>query len=550
MHAKSLKLSAYIFLSLLLLILFVLAILGCEGRVERTQVNDKGSGNPYGLGQSDEFSSALLIPSTPSQSVIDEIREFVGANGGYVLLEHAGVSLVIKGDETLFKKIKSKFSCKVFTEPVDDPFVIAKEFPESLRGKVGLAIGSWNYYIEKPALPKDVPNEPPATPLVNDSFVSPIKLKATTGAMVGNAGVVLFAPESTGAIDPSTEDWTESRYNTVYNEVSAGLTWWANHAASNGKTLTFTLYHYGWNHNANRTGYEPINHSTDDECLWINQIMQNVGFYSSSNCHTNVDNFNSYYQSYYGKSSFFSIFVVNSYNDSDGAFTDGYFAYAYLGGPFLVMTYDNDGWGIDYMDRVLAHEVGHIYHACDEYYQPGYATCGCTCTGNPWMTANNNCQNSCGADETCLMRDGYSNATCYWTKGQIGWYTPVELDGFYAEGKDKKVEVFWSTSSETNNAGWNLYRSQSEDGEYVKLNGELIPPYQYNYQFVDAEVTNGTTYFYKLEDVNLDGFTTMHGPVLATPKGDAESSYESNEFKKGDDSKASGLESGIGCGTF
>ncbi len=64
----------------------------------------------------------------------------------------------------------------------------------------------------------------------------------------------------------------------------------------------------------------------------------------------------------------FTIFVVDSSADLDGKFADGkYFAYAYLGGPFMVMTYDNNGWGIEDMDRVTAHETGHIFMAGDQY---------------------------------------------------------------------------------------------------------------------------------------------------------------------------------------
>jgi hypothetical protein len=69
----------------------------------------------------------------------------------------------------------------------------------------------------------------------------------------------------------------------------------------------------------------------------------------------------------------FIIFVVDSYNDAQGAYADatGFgwkrYAYAYLNGPYLVVTYDNDGWGIDRMDRVVAHETGHIFGATDEY---------------------------------------------------------------------------------------------------------------------------------------------------------------------------------------
>ena len=74
----------------------------------------------------------------------------------------------------------------------------------------------------------------------------------------------------------------------------------------------------------------------------------------------------------------FVVFVVDSSNDPDGCFVDpaptpmpaGWLpscAYAFLGGPFMVMTYDNDGWGIGAMNSVCAHETGHIFYATDEY---------------------------------------------------------------------------------------------------------------------------------------------------------------------------------------
>jgi hypothetical protein len=45
-----------------------------------------------------------------------------------------------------------------------------------------------------------------------------------------------------------------------------------------------------------------------------------------------------------------------------------HFAYASdLGGPYLVMDYANDDWGPDNLDRIFAHETGHIFNAPDEY---------------------------------------------------------------------------------------------------------------------------------------------------------------------------------------
>ena len=457
------------------------------------------------------YEIALVVLHEPSQEAIEEIKEFVGSSGGFALLEIAGTSLVVRGSEAILEEIRRSFRCRVFTETVEDVETEAKRFAQPYRASVALALHGWNRTLSEFRAKERQPNRPVGKPLVGDMFVSPSKIKATTGPMLGNAGACVFAPESTGAIDPSTEDWTEARYNTVLSEIVAGLTWWSNHAADNGKTLNFGVYHYGWNSDVNKTSYEPINRPSSDQCLWINEIMENAGYYSGSDCLANVDNFNTAMQGAFNKDSFFSIFVVDSYNDSDGTFTDGYFAYAYLGGPFLVMTYDNDGWGIDYMDRVLAHEVGHIYHACDEYYSPGYAECECTCWGNPWMTDNDNCEDNCGADEVCLMRDGYSQATCYWTKGQIGWYTDVELSDFVATREADGVLIFWSTSYEAGVAGWNIYRAE-EGSEYARLNEQLIEPYQYDYWYPDEGASPNVGYCYKLEAVNLSGSDQVFGP--------------------------------------
>jgi hypothetical protein len=38
------------------------------------------------------------------------------------------------------------------------------------------------------------------------------------------------------------------------------------------------------------------------------------------------------------------------------------------------------------------------------------------------------------------------------------------------------------------------------------------------YEFADIAVQNGKTYYYKLEDIDLSGKSTMHGPVSAMPR--------------------------------
>ena len=39
-----------------------------------------------------------------------------------------------------------------------------------------------------------------------------------------------------------------------------------------------------------------------------------------------------------------------------------------------------------------------------------------------------------------------------------------------------------------------------------------------SYEFIDNDVKNRKTYYYKLEDIDLNGNSTMHGPVSATPR--------------------------------
>jgi len=101
--------------------------------------------------------------------------------------------------------------------------------------------------------------------------------------------------------------------------------------------------------------------------------------------------------------------------------------------------------------------------------------------------------------------------------------TLISLLSFDAISSYRSITIMGTTASEIDNASFNLYRSESEDGEYVKINGVLIPaegsPTQgATYQFIDENVKNRTTYYYKLEDVDLNGTSTMHGPVSVTPR--------------------------------
>jgi len=86
------------------------------------------------------------------------------------------------------------------------------------------------------------------------------------------------------------------------------------------------------------------------------------------------------------------------------------------------------------------------------------------------------------------------------------------------------IIVEWTTASEVDTAGFNLYRSEDPDGPFTRINDHLIPASPDpllggSYTFTDTDVVAGRTYYYQLEDVEIDGTTTRHGPIEVKAEG-------------------------------
>ena len=86
------------------------------------------------------------------------------------------------------------------------------------------------------------------------------------------------------------------------------------------------------------------------------------------------------------------------------------------------------------------------------------------------------------------------------------------------------VTVEWSTASELNTAGFNLYRGESQDGPFTRINAELIPASPDpliggSYIYTDTGVAAGRTYYYQLEDVETSGAATIQGVVQVRADG-------------------------------
>jgi hypothetical protein len=97
--------------------------------------------------------------------------------------------------------------------------------------------------------------------------------------------------------------------------------------------------------------------------------------------------------------------------------------------------------------------------------------------------------------------------------------TAICLVSFTAQAGADGVALAWETGTEVDNAGFNLYRALTQDGPWTQINGALIPAQGdpvsgASYSFTD--VPDYGTFYYQLEDVDLYGVSTMHGPVRVT----------------------------------
>jgi len=262
-----------------------------------------------------------------------------------------------------------------------------------------------------------------------------------------NILIIVFFPESTGAIDGINQaTWSIPELTFAVAKIFNAANWWAANAPSCIQ-LSFML-----EGELVTTGVEPIAHIADPDgppasCpgeagqgVWINEIMD-AKFMAGAGFACYWDKVRGYADErriFRDTDWAITFFVVNDEGDMDsngngfvGDFVDGFFAYTYLGGPFIVMTKRNDGWGFFNMDAVAAHEIGHEFYALDEYCvatdpSSGYLNIpngnslllfpGECPTDFPWLST---------AGQQCIMRGGTppfeNNQICSFTHDAIGW---------------------------------------------------------------------------------------------------------------------------------
>lgn len=94
---------------------------------------------------------------------------------------------------------------------------------------------------------------------------------------------------------------------------------------------------------------------------------------------------------------------------------------------------------------------------------------------------------------------------------------PASPSGLKAVAGDSKVTLSWTANTETDLAGYNVYRSSFSGRDYTKVNtGGLVSKATTSY--IDTGLKNGTTYYYVITAVNSSSLESSYSSqVSATP---------------------------------
>jgi hypothetical protein len=202
--------------------------------------------------------------------------------------------------------------------------------------------------------------------------------------------------------DPDTENWNVDTIAAVKTKVESSMQWWqqtlANVSPTMANTLSFT-YDYTYADSPVRTFMEPINRRSNDFQLWMYDFLKLVGYDDTRDFSRDIRAYNDAKRREVGAQWAFTIFVVNSTNDTDDSFASGGSfsrAFAYAGGRFMVVPSDRP-------TSTYAHETGHMFWARDEY------------SGEDWTTRRGyyNTQNS------NAPRTGYTQLPSIMAAGQL-----------------------------------------------------------------------------------------------------------------------------------
>ncbi|MDI7275613.1 MAG: hypothetical protein QME94_06510 [Anaerolineae bacterium] len=215
----------------------------------------------------------------------------------------------------------------------------------------------------------------------------------TSAYLIGKVAVNLVLVEGQApafALTPMEQD-------TVVAEVQDGLGWLGSIEPKANVTWFYEVRHV-------QVEVDPAQDPSFSEDTWRDAAMSKLGYPASW---AGLEQFVRDRRIALGTDWSMVIFVTR--------FPLWHFAYAYK--PRVVMGYDMDGWGVDDMDRVAAHETAHLFGASDEYAE---SKCDCRERFGFLQVENGNCELCAPSHVPCIMSHN-TWAMCDYTRAHLGW---------------------------------------------------------------------------------------------------------------------------------
>ncbi len=219
----------------------------------------------------------------------------------------------------------------------------------------------------------------------------------TSLMMIGKIAVAIVFVESNGSVDGNLENWTTEEQDNLIEHVTTALNWWSAIEPRAHIRFTYEIYR------GVPTSYEPITRTTAEanQDLWINEVLDGMGVPPGASKFSRARSFDNELRLRMNAHWAYTIFFVDSSEDADGAFPDGFAGIAYINGPYAFIA--GDAWPNN-MPALIAHETGHIFGARDEYTASG---CTCEDTGGYYGIETQNCQlaaGQCVLNQSSIMR--------------------------------------------------------------------------------------------------------------------------------------------------
>ncbi len=366
--------------------------------------------------------SLIVLDSKDINDVKETVKE-IRANGGDVDVVILPNILMAKADKNKIKNLKhfkENYVNKIDINKLADDknLKIAARLWNRKIG-YGIPISDFRKGGEIPsAIENDVLMSAPGGSSSGSLMAAPPLANQTSGYFYGDVYVSVIFMESNGNIDPNSENWNGLQMADIGDGITSGISWWIAKKPTNVATTLYMAFNYDI-----PTSYEPITRPQSNEDLWINDAMDNLSVPYYPDYKDRVKDYEFNLINSNNMDWAFTIFAVNSFNDADGKFSDGYFAYSWLNGPFMAVTYDNGAYGIANMNAIIAHEVGHIFGAADQYASSG---CLPSLKYGFLQVENQNCENGGSSNVPSIMRGNLltnyaNNALDYYAMGQVGW---------------------------------------------------------------------------------------------------------------------------------